>query len=122
MSLANVISRAKLLPGGNPSPFPAMYWRADGSVYVAATAAEIEPDTTPYHPNSAPDHDALNMTKAEVIQHLTAGGIPFKANKSLAALYALLLEGVKNALVADGIQFDPTTADAKALLELFPKE
>lgn len=135
MSLANVISHAKTLPGGNPSAFPALMWKPDGTTYTANSAGEVQPDSTPYHPDSAPVTEAVKaadpgakppkttfpLTRKEVVKHLQDGGIDFAQNTPHAELYALLLESIKNALVAAEVPFDAESTDAPALLELLPK-
>ena len=127
MSADNLISATKKLPNGNPTPFPAMYWHADGSNYIANSAADVLPNTTPYHPDGTrvePETTAelaLPLTKDEVIEHLTAGGVKFKERWTHQRLYDLLLESIKNALVEAKIEFDAASTDAKALLEHFPK-
>jgi hypothetical protein len=132
MSLANVITPDKTLPGGNPSAFPAMMWKPDGSSYLAADESEVQPDSTPYHPDNAPEKapakilapavQAPKMTRDEIVKHLTEGGIAFDPTMKDKKLYALLVTALKNALAAARIEFDPESNDAPALLELLPKE
>jgi hypothetical protein len=132
MGIENVISTAKTLPRGNPSPFPAMYWRANGESYIANTGSEIEEGSTPYHPDNAPAKaetpsepqkaGAPTLTKEETILQLQAGQIEHDPALSHKKLYVLLLSGIKNALTAANIEHDATSTDAKALLELFPKD
>ncbi len=126
MAQANVITANTTLPGGARTPFPAWYWRADGVSYLANSDAEIEPGSTPYHPDNAPaakpKADALTLSKKETITQLKAGEIKHDPQASHADLYALLVAGIKNALSTANIEHDANSNDAKALLELFPKE
>lgn len=137
MSRDNLIPSTPPIPRGEPADFPAMMWKPDGSSYVANSAAEVQPDSTPYHPDSAPapevvkqadKSEAGNKTQAQfpikrrdVVKHLQEGGIQFDNTASHAELYALLLTAVKNALIASEVPFDAESTDAPALLELLPK-
>lgn len=135
MSRDNLIPSTPPIPRGEPAAFPAMMWKADGSSYVANSAGEVQPDSTPYHPDSAPTPEVvkaadlgakppkptLPLTRKEVVKHLQDGGIDFAQNTPHAELYALLLESIKNALVAAEVPFDAESTDAPALLELLPK-
>lgn len=136
VSRDNLIPSTPPIPRGVPADFPAMMWKPDGSSYVANSAAEVQPDSTPYHPDSAPAPEAVKaaypakptqpnaqfpLTRKEVVKHLEDGGIDFKHNAPHAVLYGLLLEAVKNALIASEVPFDAESTDAPALLELLPK-
>jgi hypothetical protein len=140
MSLANVIRPESKLPQYTHQDFPAMYWHADGTSYVAKSADEVIASTTPYHPEdkeraaaakaaqaaakatAAAKGPSHTLTKAETIAQLQAGEIPHDPTASHKSLYELLLTGIKNALTEGKIEFDATSNDAKALLGLFPKE
>ena len=135
MSKANLVTPSSKLPPYVYQEFPAMYWHADGTFYVAKAAADVIAGTTPYNPldkeraaaakaaaasaSAATGKPTLN--KAETIANLAAGQIPHDIAASHKSLYELLLSGVKNALSEAGIAYDAASTDAKALLGLFPK-
>ena len=136
MSIDNVIKAASKLPVYVHQDFPAQYYHADGTFYVAKTAADVIAGTTPYNPldkeraaaakaaaaSAAPAATGKpSFTKAETISILNEGGIKHDATASHKSLYELLLSGVKNALSEAGIAYDAASTDAKALLGLFPK-
>lgn len=129
MSIENVIKPTSHLPKYKHSEFPAMYWKADGSNYVAKTAADVLPDTTPYHPDNAPKVEAkapapganeLPLSKDEVVAALSEGGITHNPNKSHAKLYSLLLAAVKAALDEAAIAYDAAETNVKTLMALLP--
>lgn len=129
MSLANVIKPSSGLPKYVHKDFPALMWKPDGTTYVAASAADVLPDSTPFHPSNAPTVKPAaqattgpTLTKEETVEQLKAGGIAHNPAASHSKLYNLLLNGVKAALVQADIVFDETTTDVKALLALLPSE
>ena len=136
MSIDNVIKPESKLPKYVHQDFPAMYWHADGTSYVAKNAGEVVAGTTPYHPDDKERAAAAKaaaastapaaagkptLNKAETIANLAAGQIPHDPAASHKSLYELLLNGVKNALSEAGITYDAASTDAKALLDHFPK-
>lgn len=127
----NIIRPSSGLPRYAYKDFPAMFWNQDtAESKIVNSADEVPAGWKPYHPSSADKAKPVQeqpaakptLTKAEVIQHLTAGEVEHNTTASHKSLYELLLTSVKAALTDAKIPFDENSTDAKALLELFPKE
>jgi hypothetical protein len=110
--------------------FPGYRWHPEsGDCRIFDKAEDVPEGWLESHPGSldqaapAADkaYDALPLSKKEIVAALDEGGVSFKKNAPVAALYALLMENLKKALTEQEIAF-PEDADAKALMDLFPKE
>lgn len=125
------------LPAAKPfSAFPALRWDPEtGEARQFDNEGDVPEGWLSYHPNDEAAAAAagakvektevvevLPLSREEIIAALTAGKISFKKNAKDKTLYELLLTSVKAALTEAKIEHDAASTDAKALLELFPKE
>lgn len=135
MGEANIIRHVTPPPGDPSVKFPGQRWDpASGDTKVFQTAGDVPEGWLDHYPSDEeksdaksaapkPAADALPMTRAQVIDYLKAGTVPFQGNAGTKALYDLLVASLKEALAALPTPVTaPEGADAVALLDLFPKE
>ncbi len=108
--------------------FPAFKWNPEtGESQIFNAAHEVPGGWLDQHPSStsaaeketakADATGALPMTKAEIVEALKAGNIPFKAQSGAKALYDLLDTALRAHLAAEKITV-PDGANVPALLIL----
>lgn len=125
----------------NPGPpvgdasikFPGQRWDpATGDTRVFQSAGDvpegwIDRYPTPKEMSAAPKPSApapaVPLTRAQIVDYLKAGSVPYAGNSGTKALYDLLVASLVEALAALPTPvIAPADADVTALLALFPAE
>lgn len=111
----------------DPKKFPGMRWHpVTGENEIFHTADDVPEGYLDYHPSNPPEGaakvvaDDLPLSRAEIVAHLTDGGVKFKAKADTTTLYVLLATKLKEHLATAEIEI-PTAATVPELLALVPK-